>query len=81
MVSGGKLDYDGNTGAPAALLFDTQLLLKSVVSGSKDGARFMSCDLKNIFLATPMLKPEYMKINKKYIPQDIQEHYNLNDKI
>ena len=41
----------------------------------------MTCDLKDFFLATPMLKPEYMKIHYKYIPHDIRDHYNLDAKL
>ena len=82
LVTGGyKLDFDGDSGSPAASLIETNLLLNSILSGAKDCARCMSCDLKCVFLATPMLKPEHMTINKKYIPQDIREHYNIHDKI
>ena len=68
VVGGYKLDFDGDAGAPAASLIEIKLLHNSVISGFKDGARFMSCNLKDFFLATPMLIPEYMKINNKYIP-------------
>ena len=59
LVAGGqKLDYDGYVGAPVALLIETKLLLNSVISGAKDGTRFMSCALKDSFIETPMLKPK-----------------------
>ena len=38
----------------------------------------MSMDLKDHFLCTPMLNPEYMKINYKYFPQDIVDKYSLD---
>ncbi len=41
----------------------------------------MSLDLKDYFLATPMARPEYMKVLLKYFPTDIQERYNLKDKV
>ena len=82
LVAGGdKLDYDGDAEAPAASLVTTKKILHIVISGSKDDAIFMSCDLEDFFLAVPMLKPEYMNINKKHIPQDITERHNLNEKI
>jgi hypothetical protein len=77
VVGGDKLTYDDDSGSPAASLLETKLLLNSVISDAKQGAQFMSCDLKDFFLATPMEKPEYMKIPWKYIPQDIRDRYNL----
>ena len=41
----------------------------------------MSLDLKDFFLATPMKTQEYMKVPSKYFPNDIQEKYNLREKI
>ena len=41
----------------------------------------MSCDLKDFFLATPMLKNEYTKIHYKYIPHDIRGYCNLDAKL
>ena len=31
-----------------------------------------------MFLHTPMHKPEYMKVQMKYFPEDIKEKYNLD---
>ena len=82
LVAGGdKLTYDGDAGAPAASLLETKLMINSVISDAKDGARFMSCDLKDFFLATPMVNPEYMRILYKYIPHDIRTMYNLDSKL
>ncbi len=41
----------------------------------------MSLDLKDFFLATPMVRPEYMKVPLKYFPQDIIERYSLDKKV
>ena len=81
MAGGDKLNYVGDAGAPAASLLETKLMINSVISDVKHGAKFMSCDLKDFFLATPMQQPEYMKILYKYIPQDIREMYNLDTKL
>ena len=54
MAGGDKLNYDGDAGAPAASLLETKLMINSVISDAKHGAKFMSCDLKDFFLATPM---------------------------
>lgn len=73
--------YDDDTGAPAASILETNLLINSVISVSKQGAQFMSCDLKDFFFATPMNTPEYMKIHMTYFPQDIIDQYYLNGKV
>ena len=59
---GGRLLYDAYSGSPATDLLETKVLLNSVISNTKDGATFLSMDLKDIFLYTPMHRPEYMKV-------------------
>ena len=79
VVGGDKLDFAEDAGAPAASMLETKLLVNSVISDAAEGARFMSCDLKD-FLATKMAKPEFMRIAWKYIPDNIQTRYNLDKK-
>jgi hypothetical protein len=82
LVAGGdKLPYDKDVGSPAASLLETKLLINSVISDATKGAKFMSCDLKDFFLATPMEDAEYMKIAWKHIPQDIRQKYALHNKL
>ena len=81
VVGGDKLTYDEDPGSPAASLLETKLLVNSIISDAHEGARFMSCDLKDFFLATPMKSAEYMKIKWKYLPQDIRDKYNLQEKL
>ena len=80
-AGGDRLTFDGDASAPAASLLETKLLINSVISDAKNGAKFLSCDLKDFFLATPMIKPEYMRILYKYIPQDIRDMYKLDEKV
>ena len=47
-------------------MLETRILVNSVISDAGKGAQFLSCDLKDYFLATPMARPEYMKIAWKY---------------
>ena len=51
------------------------------MSQAYQGARFMTLDLKDHFLASPMPNPAYMKIPSRYIPTDIMEKYHLDTKI
>ena len=80
-VGGDKLPFHGDAGSPATELTKTKILLNSVISDADKGARFLSADLKDFFLATPMESPEYMKVHYKHFPQDIRDQYNLKDKV
>ena len=62
VVDGDKLTYESDAGLPATDMTETKLLLNSTISEAHLGARFMSLDLKDTFLQTPMEKPEYMKV-------------------
>ena len=78
IVGGDKLSYADDPGSPTASIVETKILINSVISHAKHGARFMSLDLKDYFLATPMAHPEYMKVPIRKFPQDIKDKYNLN---
>ena len=81
VVGGDKLPYDSDSGSPATNMLETKLLFNSVISDAKEGARFCSMDLKDMFLHTPMREPEYMKVPFKYFPEDVRQKYNLYSKV
>lgn len=82
VVAGGdKLNCSYDTGSPAASLLETKLLLNSVISDAYQGAKFLTCDLKDFFLASPMAENEYMRIQSKHIPQDIRDRYCITNLI
>jgi hypothetical protein len=74
-VGGNLIDYPGKVSTPTANLAVVKCLLNSVISTK--GARFMTGDIKNLYLGTPMSRFEYMRIPVKYIPKSIMEQYNL----
>ena len=41
----------------------------------------MTADIKDYSLASPMNRPEYMKVRYKYLPDDIKKMYNLQAKV
>lgn len=63
-AGGDRLDYADDAGLPAASLLETKLLINSTISDARDGARFLTIDIKDFFLSSPMKKPEYMRIQK-----------------
>ena len=73
VVGGNRLVYEDYPRSPAASMLEMKLLVNSTISDAQQGARFMSCELKDLFLATPMLQPEYMKIHILFFLQDIIE--------
>ena len=54
-----------------------KLLFKSVIYTPV--ARFITLDLKNFYLKTPLTQPRYMKMKIYILPNDIIEKYNLRD--
>ena len=80
-VGGDRLIYSNDAGSPASNIIETKILLNSVISDAHRGARFMTMDIKDYFLNTPMATPEYMKVNYKHIPPDIRARYSLNSKV
>ena len=78
-VGGDRLPCYQDAGSPAADLLETKILLNSVISDARTGARFMCLDVKDHFLATPMTNPEFMRVRVKHIPQDIRIKYDIDN--
>ena len=56
---GDRINYDGPTKAKTAAQSTVKLLLQSVVS---DNANFMTLDIKDFYLMTPLPRSEYIRI-------------------
>ena len=54
-----------------------KLLLNSVVPSI--WAKFMTADVKNFYLNTPMEEPEYMKILVRQISDEIKVNYKMSE--
>jgi hypothetical protein len=77
LVAGGnRVNYPGDAGTPTADLLTIKLLLNSIISTS--GAKFMTMDIKDFYLNTPMARYEYMRLKLADMPEDVIAHYNLN---
>jgi len=74
-VGGDKLDYNGDSSAPAASLIDLKLIFNSTIS--TEGAKFLTTDIKDSFLNNPMESFEYMKIPLRWFPQDVIDQYDI----
>jgi hypothetical protein len=78
-AGGNKIIYLGKVSTPTADLPIVKLHLNSVIS--TPGAKYMSIDIKNFYLDTPMEQYEYMWIPVKHIPADIMAQYKLTSLI
>ena len=59
-------------------MLELRILLNSVISDTKHGVHFMSLDLKDYFLTTPMKYLELLKVQMKNFPSDVYEQYQLS---
>ena len=57
-VGGNKINYPGDCGTPTTDLLTVKLLLNSVIS--TPGAKFMTMDIANFCLMTPLKRKEYL---------------------
>ena len=74
-MGGNRINYPGEVGTPTAEMLLIKILLNSVISTR--GPKFMSIDIKNFYLATPMGRYKYLKLKLCDIPEEIIKEYNL----
>ena len=73
--SSDRIQYEGRVSTPTADLATIKCLLNSVVS--TPNAKFMTIDISDFYLGTPLPTPEYMRISVKVIPKCIMDQYKL----
>jgi len=76
-MGGNLVNYPGDCGTPTANLL-TVKLLNSVISTPQ--AKFMTIDIKDFYLMTPMERKEYFRIKMELFPEDVIDEYNLRTK-
>jgi len=69
---GDRSDYTGDRSSGTAALQTIKLHLNHVVSSDLS---YMTMDISDYYLGTPLDRLEYMLINRHDIPEDIQERY------
>ena len=78
-MGGDKTNCPFDYGTPTAELLTIKLLLNSVIS--TPGAKFMTIDISNFYLNTPVDMYEYMRMKLDMFPEDVIEEYNLRDRV
>ena len=77
-IGGDRINYPDEVGTPTADLLTVKHLFNSVIS--TPGAKFMTLDIKNFYLNTPLKRFEYLRLKLDDIPEDVRKHYNLEQK-
>jgi hypothetical protein len=78
-MGGDRINYPGDCGTPTADLLTVKLLLNSIISTAH--AKFMTIDIKDFYLMTPMDRYEYFKMKMDLFPDDVIEEYDLRSKV
>ena len=77
-VGGDRINFTGDCGTPTADILTIKLLFNSVIS--TPGAQFMTMDISNFYLETPLNRKEYLKMKLSDMPDNIIQQYNLEEK-
>ena len=76
-VGGGKVNYAGKTTTRTVEVSTVKMHLQSVLS--TPGAKYMTLDISDFYLATLMKDYEYGRLKVDYIPEATMKKYNLYD--
>jgi hypothetical protein len=77
-VGGDRINYPGEVATPAAEMLVAKMLFSSVISTK--GACFMTMDISNFYLMTPLHHPEFIRVKLSNIPVEVIEEYKLREK-
>ena len=80
-AGGDRLDYINNAESLEANLLETKISLNNVMPDSDKGARFVCADIKDHFLAIPIIEPEYMQVQCEHIPDNMRMRCHLHSKV
>ncbi len=78
-VGGNLVNYPFELTTCTADMVSSKILWNSVIS-TKD-ACFAGADIKNMYLKTPLDRFKYMNIPIELLPDNIIEHYQLQEKV
>jgi hypothetical protein len=74
-IDGNTIAYHGNMGTKTGSIEVVKGVLNSVCSGPK--GKFLTADIDNYYLNTPLDRLEYVRIKIDVIPQEFIDEYNL----
>ncbi len=74
-LGGDRINYPGKVAAPTAEMLVAKMLFNSVISTK--GACFMTMDISNFYLITPLHRPKFICMKLSDIPDKIINKYKL----
>ena len=75
-IGGNTINYIGDCGTKTASLETVKLTINSTLS--TPNAEYMTMDLSNFYLGTPLDRPEFARIKLSIIPQEVIDAYGLD---
>jgi hypothetical protein len=76
-VGRNRINFPGDCSIPTANMITVKILLNSFISTKN--AKFMTIDIKDFYLNTPMECPEFVQRKMSDMPDNIIKLYNLSD--
>ena len=73
-AGGDRLEYGHDPSSPAVSLLDTKIMINSIISEDKRGAKFCITDIRNFYLYNHMSN-RYIEIIIKYFTDEIKVEY------
>ncbi len=73
-----RINYPGKVATPTAEMLVVKMLFNSVISTK--GARFMTMDIYNFYLMTPLHCPKFIQMKVSDIPDEVIEEYEVREK-
>jgi hypothetical protein len=73
------INYPGDCRTPMANLLTVKILLNSIIL--MPNAKFMTIDMNDFYLNTPMEQYKYFRMMLKLFPKDVINEYNLCNKV
>jgi hypothetical protein len=77
-IGGDRINYPGEVATPIAEMLVAKMLFNSVISSK--GTRFMTMDISNFNLMTPLHHPKFIWMKLSNIPDEVIEEYKLREK-
>ena len=74
-IGGNFITFPGDVVTPTVYLELAKLVFNSVLS--RQGAKFTTFDIYNLYLQTPLDRPEYVRVKLSDIPDGFAQEYNL----
>ncbi len=77
VVGGNRVHYPGHAGTPTANLLTVKLLINSIIS--TPNAKYMTMDIKDFYLNTPMAHYKYMQLLIANMRNNVIKPYQFTD--